>query len=150
MDPVTAGIVSGLATSYFANFTTPVVRRFFQEAFSLRPQLEQKVRQAHSPADFESIFREATGVIDAAAGSGSIRVDSAFLSALRGIRFDHQNGTVSIAGCTVTAPVLQTGGTGTGQTTVGGGTSLASQGTRIDIGHGASIVISGNASIKQT
>lgn len=150
MDPITASIVTGLATSYFVEFTAPTVKDFFAKAIALRPQLEDKLQAARTPVDFEAVFREATGVIDAAAGSGSIRVDGAFLTAMRGIRFDHQNGIVAIAGSVVKAQILQTGGSGLGQTTVGGGTSLQSQGTRIDIGHGAAIVISGNASIRQT
>lgn len=152
MDPVTISILTGLATNYFAGFTMPVIQRFFDEAFRRKPSLEDDLRRAASTADFERVFREAVGVIDAAAGSGSIAVDSAFLSAVRGIRFDHQHGTVTIQGTTMTAPLIQTGGTdrSRGVTKLGANTALNSGGTSIQIGEGCSITISGNASIRQS
>ena len=90
-------------------------------------------------------------MIDAAAGSGAIDIDSTFLSALRGIRFDHQHGMVTILGSTVSAPILQTGGTaGSSGVTHIAGSVLKSQGTEIRVGQGASIRMTGGASIRQT
>jgi hypothetical protein len=132
MDPVTLTIVLGLATNYFTNFTTPVIENFFAEVFRRKPSLENDLKNATTPADLERIFREAVGVMDAAAGSGNIDVDGGFLTALRGIQFDHQHGKVTIQGTTLKAPVLFTGGKvgSTGTTHIGGSTSLRSRGTR--------------------
>jgi hypothetical protein len=152
MDPITISILTGLATNYFAGFTMPVIQRFFDEAFGRKPSLEDDLKNAASHADYERVFREAVGVIDAAAGSGSIAVDSAFLSAVRGIRFDHQHGTVTIQGTTMMAPLIQMGGTNgsRGVTSLGANTALNSGGASIQIGEGISIVISGDASIRQS
>lgn len=148
MDPITSQILVSLATNYFTNFTAPVIQNLFQTVFQIRPALENELKEAKTTQDFERIFREAVGVIDAQAGTGSISVDSTFLEALRGIRFDHQNGSVTIAGSRVHAPILRTGGTGNGQTVITDSV-LKSQGTQIDIGKGASIQITGNARIDQ-
>lgn len=130
----------------------PVIQSFFDEAFRRKPSLEDELKKAVSTADFERVFREAVDVIHAGAGSGSIAVDSAFLSAVRGIRFDHQHGTVTIQGTTMTAPLIQTGGTAgsRGVTKLGANTALNSGGTSIQIGEDCSITISGNASIRQS
>lgn len=149
MDPLTASIIASLATNYFTQFTAPVIEGFFAAAFERKPSLEVDLRNARTPQDFDRVFREAVGVIDAAAGDGSISVDGAFLSALRGIRFDHQHGTVTILGSTLSAPILQTGGSDAGVTTISAAT-LKSQGTAMQVGKGASIVITGNASIRQS
>ncbi len=114
--------------------------------------LGDRGQNAASHGDFERVFREAVGVVDAAAGSGSIAVDSAFLSAVRGIRFDHQHGTVTIQGTTMMAPLIQAGGTtgSRGVTRLGANTALNSGGTSTQIGEGCSITISGDASIRQS
>jgi len=151
MDPISSSIITGLATSYFTHFTAPVVGRFFEEVFRRRPALEQELKGAKTTYDLERVFRDAVGVIDAAADTGAIDIDSAFLSALRGIRFDHQHGTVVILGSTLSAPVLITGGTaGSSGITHISDSVLKSAGTQINIGRGASIRMSGGASIRQT
>lgn len=55
-------------------------------------------------------------------------------------------------GTTLSAPVLVTGGHAgaTGETIIHGGTEMYSRGTRIHVGKGAQIRISGNAQIRQT
>jgi hypothetical protein len=120
-----------------------------------RPDIEPGLDAAKAAGDgdqFERVFREAVGVIDAAAGSGVINIDKVTLTALRGIRFDHQHGLVGITGRVVSGGVLATGGSqgSTGRTVVGGNTSLRSRGTAIEVGHGCSIVMTGGASIKQS
>jgi hypothetical protein len=149
MDPFTTNLITNIAASYFANFSYPVVQGFFQKALQLKPALEQGLKQAKTTQDIEKVFNEATGVILANAGNGGIEINSTFMEAIRGIKFDHQNGTVTIQGSTIEAPVLQTGGSGAGNTHIGGGTSLKSAGTRIDVGDGASIHMTGNAKIIQ-
>lgn len=151
MDPITA-FVSSIAAGMLTNFGTSAVEKLFRTAVKLKPSLESKIAEARSSVDIEQIFQDAIGVIDANAGDGSIDIDSALLSAVRGARFDHAQGIVQIANSIVEAPVLVTGGGigATGQTTIGGNTSLKSQGTEIKVGKGASIKMTGGASIKQT
>lgn len=152
MDPTVVAFVTSVASGMLANFATGAVKRFFDTAISLKPSLAQDIEAATSSQDVERIFQEAVGVIDANAGKGEIEVDSSILTALRGIRFDHAQGQVIIAGSVVQAPVLVTGGQrgATGQTLIGGNTSLKSDGTKIDVGKKASIKIKGDAQIKQT
>ena len=151
MDPVTVFATSVVA-GILANFSTDAIKTLFQAAVRLKPSLSQNMQAVATTQDVERIFREAVGVIDAQAGSGDIEVDGALLTALRGIRFNHAQGTVRIENTTVTAPVLVTGGQAgaRGTTTVEGNTRLKSKGTQIDVGKGAQIKITGNAQIKQT
>lgn len=120
-----------------------------------RPDLEaaaQKAAAQNDVREIDRIFQEAIGVIVADAGSGAIKIDGATIQALRGVKFDHQHGTVMIGNTTVSANVLVTGGSvnSTGTTTIDGNTRLASKGTAIEVGHGAKIVISGNSRIEQS
>lgn len=151
MEPVTLGILGGLGASYLANFTTPAIQSFFGKVFQIKPELEDSFKKASTPQDIEQIFRDAVGVIDAAAGQGQLDIDGAILEAIRGIRFDHQNGTVNILGTTMKADVLVTGGSfgSTGETTIQQ-TEMKSKGTQITVSGNAQIKISGNASIKQS
>lgn len=90
-------------------------------------------------------------MIIAEANSGSIKVDGAVLTALRGIKFDHQRGTVQIGDAVISATVLVTGGTtgASGQTTIGPNTKLKTPGTGVEVGEGCGIHMVGGASIKQ-
>ena len=144
-----------LAASYTAHFSIQALRKAFSAVAKARPDLSeraQKAEAANDTTEIERVFQEAIGVIDAGAADGSIEIDGALLTALRGIRFDHQHGQVSIEGSKVIAPVLVTGGQAgaTGTTNIGGNTSLKSQGTEIKVGSGAAIKITGGAQIKQT
>lgn len=149
MDPTTQSVLIGLMTNYVTSFTAPQITTFFRKVFELRPALEQRLKYAKKPTDFQEIFREATGIIEAAAGSGSIEIDQSILEALRGIRFDHQNGTIVIQGSVLKSGVLETGGSGNGTTAISG-SRLKSQGTEMLVGSGATIKITGNAKIIQT
>ena len=152
MDPITLSIVTGFASGILANFSTDAVKHLFTSAIAVNPHLEDNIRAAKTSADVEAIFKEAVGVIDAYADQGNITIDGGLLEAMRGIRFDHADGTVNIAGATIKSEVLVTGGgTGsTGKTVIGGNTSMKSQGTSIEIGNGCSITMTGGASITQT
>lgn len=149
MDPTTSQILLSLATNYFTSFTAPTIQNFFQKVFQIKPTLEEQLKNAKNNEDFEKVFRDAVGVIDAQAGIGTLEVDKTLLEALRGIRFDHQNGFITIAGSRIHAPMLRTGGTGSGQTEIINSV-LKSRGTQINVGKGASIKITGNARIDQS
>lgn len=150
IDPITL-FVTNIASGVLANYAADSIKNLFRAAVDLNPALEGEMASASSSQDIQRIFQGAAGILDANAGSGAIDIDSSLLTAIRGARFDHAHGTINISNSTVQAPVLVTGGSAgaTGQTVIGGNTSLKSQGTEIKIGTGASIKISGNASIKQ-
>lgn len=152
MDPITISLITGFASGIFANFSTDAVKLLFTKAFELKPGIETELLNAKNTSDIEKVFRDAVGVIDANAGSGSINVDNSLLEALRGIKFDHAQGLVTIGNSTVEAPILVTGGGqgATGKTTISENTELKSKGTSIQVGKGCGIHISGNANIKQT
>jgi len=150
MDPITTSIILNVCGGILANYSTEVIKRFFSKAIELDPSLEPKIQQIRSYADVDEVFRQAVGVIDANAGTGVIDVDAALLTALRGIRFDHAQGTVMIDGSTITAPVIQFGGNvgSTGQTTITN-TESKTSGTSIKVHGNAHIQISENARIRQ-
>lgn len=151
MDPITIGIIGSLATSYFANFTTPTIENFFLKAFNTKPELENELKFAKTPQDFEKVFNDAVGVIDAGASKGELDIDDAFLEAIKGIRFDHQHGTVTISKSTLKSDILVTGGSqgSTGETRITD-SEMNSKGTQIKMTGGASIRMTGGASIKQS
>lgn len=144
-------ILTELAVHYFAHYSIEAVHKLFGQAFKLKPELEGKLDSIKTTSDLEAFFKEAVGVIDAAASDGKIEVNETLLSAVRGIRFDHQNGTVTIENSTLKADILHTGGSqGAKGTTTISATNMHSKGTSIQVGKGASITITGGASITQT
>ena len=149
MDPTLVSALVGFGTGIAANMTTAALSAVYQRAFAQRPDLEQRLSHPASQIDANAALGELAGVIEALAGSGTITVDGALVRALRSATFDHQHGTVRIANAVVSAPVLTTGGTGTGSTHIEGNTTLASAGTSIQVGAGCGIVMTGGASIKQ-
>ena len=149
MDPTLVSALVGFGSGIAANMTTAALSAVYQRAFAQRPDLEQRLSHPASQTDANAALGELAGLIEALAGSGTITVDGALVRALRSATFDHQNGTVRIVNAVVSAPLLTTGGTGTGSTHIGGNSTLASAGTSIQVGSGASIVITGGASIKQ-
>jgi hypothetical protein len=119
-----------------------------------RPDLEAaavEAVQSGNSAKAEKVFQEATGVLIAEADRGAIQIDGAILASLRGMKFDHQNGEIKIGNSSLSSKVLVTGGSAgsTGQTTIGENTTLRSRGTAIELGKGASIVMTGGAKIVQ-
>lgn len=150
MDTNVLNFLINFCSGVAANLTTAGLTSLFQKVFASRPDLERRLASPASPFDFQGALGDIAGVLEAFAGSGSISVDGALLQALRSARFNHQAGTISIDNTIVSAPFLQTGGTGPGQTLIGDNTELRSAGTSIQVVHGASIVITGNAAIKQS
>ena len=117
-----------------------------------RPDLIEKADIAVATGDDTALKDALAGALEVAAASGRVRIDGALLQATRLATFDHQGGQIHIGRTVISAPTLVTGGAqgATGQTTISGGTSMLSAGTSIEVGHGASIQITGGASIRQT
>lgn len=142
-------------TAFAAHAAYEELKRAFDYVARVRPDLAHKARTAEYEGNInnlESVFREAVGVIVAAAGNGKINIDRATITALNWAKFDHQNGRIVIENTIVSAPVLVTGGNpgAKGVTNIGGNTSLRSQGTQIDVGQGCGITITGGANITQS
>lgn len=151
MDPITTSILTSLGSGILTNFSTDIIRNFFSSVFTLNPELEDELVNAKTYTDIEEVFRKAVGVIDANAHNSTINVNGAFLTAIKGIRFNHADGTVTIQGTEMRVPIIVTGGSSgsKGETLLGEKTTLRSQGTSIEIGKGCSIQISGDARIEQ-
>jgi hypothetical protein len=137
------------------DFSKNTFAQLFLDVAKTRPDLEaaaQRAAASGNALEAESVFQQAVGVIIAEADAGSIQVQKAILTALKGIKFDHQHGRIDIGDSTIAADVLITRGSAgaTGETIIGGNTELKSKGTAIKIGDGASIKITGGARIKQT
>ncbi len=150
MDSNLLNFLLSFGSGVAANLTTTALQAAFQKVLASRPEIEAKLSAPQSPTDFQEALGDLAGALEALAGSGSIAIDGSVITALREARFDHQSGKVTIGNSLVNAPLLQTGGTGSGQTVIGGNTELKSAGTSIKVGHGASIVITGNAGVKQS
>lgn len=133
-----------------ANISSSAIVAAAQKIFSSHPDIEHRLSKPKSSAEFMSAINELAGALEVCAGAGSVSIDGAFITALRSANFDHQNGSVVIGNTRISAPLLQSGGTGAGHTFIGGNTELKSAGTSIRIGGGASITITGNASIRQS
>ena len=148
-------VLSNFMVSVLANVSTQILlprfKEFFYQIGNRNPALKERMKNAATSHDVEEIFKESLGMVDIHAGHGSIVIDDAIVSALRKVRFDHEHGLVNISGTDIQAPEIVTGGTRTtsGQTILGENTALRSAGTAIEIGSGAQIVITGDASIRQ-
>ena len=144
-----------MAAHATVDISKEALKRVFDFVATRRPDLAQAAGKAEASGnlgDIEKVFRDALGVIVAEASNGQLKVDAAVLEALNGIKFDHQHGEVLIAGARISSKVLVTGGGAgaTGKTMIGGNTSMRSQGTSIEVGSGASITMTGGATIKQS
>ena len=71
--------------------------------------LEKAAKQAAASGNaqkIERVFETAIGLIIAEAQSGQIKLDKSVLVVLRGIKFDHQHGTVTLGGKQISAALL--------------------------------------------
>ena len=150
MDPNFLNALIGFGTGIGANLTTSALTSAFQKVFASRPDLQKGMLHPSSSAAFDRAVGDVAGILEALAGSGQINIDRGFITALKLAHFDHQDGRIHIGNTTISAPILQTGGTGSGTTVITDNTTLRSEGTMIQLGQGCRIEISGNASIKQT
>lgn len=150
MDANLLNFLISVSSGFAANMSSEGIKAAYQRVFSARPDLEQRIVSPASGSDVEAALGKVAGVLEAMAGIGSIDIEDGVLKALRSATFDHQNGVVRIGNSRIEAPVVTTGGTGTGETTISGNTEMRSKGTNVQVGDGATIRITENASIKQT
>lgn len=138
-------VLSGTSANLVsAAIVTPIEKLLYS-----KPNLKQNLTNPSSPEEFQSALNELAGELEILAGTGTISINKGDISSLKSARFDHQEGKIYIGNTQILAPIIKSGGTGHGQTTIEGNTELRSAGTSIQIGHGASIVITGNAEINQ-
>jgi hypothetical protein len=150
--PILETFFTGLAVRGVYDLTKEGAVRAYNALKTSRPDLIEKVEQAAKSGDDDALRAAIVGALEVAAATGQVEIQGAFLSAAKQATFDHQQGTISIGGTSIHAPSLVTGGGvgATGETVISGGTVLSSAGTSINVGHGASIRMTGGASIKQT
>jgi hypothetical protein len=110
-------VLDHFAIAFFAHaaydISKTTLTSLFQDVAKQRPDLERAGKNAMVSGDVreaERVFEEAVGVIVARAATGSINIDEATLTALKGIRFDHEHGRIDIGNSAVAADVLVTGG----------------------------------------
>jgi hypothetical protein len=110
-------VLDHFAIAFFAHaahdISKTTLTSLFQDVAKQRPDLERAGKNAMvsgNVREAEHVFEEAVGVIVACAATGSINIDEATLTALKGIRFDHEQGRIDIGNSTVAADVLVTGG----------------------------------------
>ena len=110
-------VLDHFAIAFFAHaaydISKTTLTSLFQDVAKQRPDLERAGKNAMvsgNVREAERVFEEAVGVIVAHAATGSINIDEATLTALKGIRFDHEQGRIDIGNSTVAADVLVTGG----------------------------------------
>lgn len=150
MDPNAVSFLTSLAAGVGANLASAATIAAFRKILRSRPDIESRLLRPASPEDFQAALRDLGGELEFFAGTGAITIDKALITALRSAHFDHQQGMVAIGNARVSAPVVEMGGSGTGQTVISSNTELCSAGTSIKVGDGASIIVTGNAKIKQT
>lgn len=90
--------LSSIATNYFASLTLPLVVNSFKKLFRIKSALEQKLKELdlNSTNDGENFIKDVKDAIYADAGTESIELDNAFVTALDKLRFNHAHGTVDI------------------------------------------------------
>lgn len=149
--PIIETILLGMAASGAYDLTKEGAKIAYQAVLSKRPDLIEAAESAAEAGDDQGLRTALTGAFEVLAGAGEVSIDGAVIEALRQATFDHQQGTVVIAGTQISAPVLVTGGGSgaKGKTVIGGGTSLSSAGTKATLTGSASITLTGNAQIKQ-
>lgn len=150
--PILETFLTGLAVRGVYDLTKEGALRAYDALRTSRPDLIDKVEQAAQSGDDAALREAIVGAIEVAAATGHVEIQGALLSAIKQATFDHQQGTIFIGGTNIHAPTLVTGGGAgaTGETVISGGTVLSSAGTSVNIGHGASIRMTGGASMKQT
>ena len=143
-------IIDEIASNYLEHYQTQGVKELFNQLISWRPSFKTSLLKVKTNEDVENVFKEATGILNVNAATGSVILNNALVNAIKSAGFNHANGTITIDGSMIFAPRLVTGGGdgATGNTKIRD-SKLKSKGTQIDVGSNASIEIHGDASIEQ-
>lgn len=144
MDPVESLLVS-YAANIGARLTAAACSKVMNTVYGRRPDLKPRLNSPTSPADLAGALQELGGVFELLAGEGTIEIDGPIITAIRAARFDHQNGSIVMGNLRVKAAIVQGGGSGPGQTVVGENSVFESQGTKMIIGKGCTMIVTGNA-----
>lgn len=148
MDPNVLNFLLSFGSGVAATAATDSMKAIYQRIFEKRPDLEQRLISAGGGPGTAEAMAEIAGEIEALAGTGAIKIDGAVIYAMRSARFDHQDGTVTIGKAKISAKSVSIGSnSGSGRTDIGGDTSLNGGGAGVEVGKGASIVLTGGASI---
>ncbi len=143
-------VIGDIASKYLESYQIDSVKELFNQLISWKPSFRNTILNVKTNEDVENVFKEATGILNVYAGTGSVKLNNVLVNAIKSAGFNHADGTVTIDGSTVSAPRLVTGGgDGATGTTRVRGSKLKSKGTEIDVGTNAEIEITGNASIEQ-
>jgi len=143
-------IIGDIASKYLESYQIDSVKEFFNQLISWKPSFKNTLLNVKTNEDVENVFKEATGILNVYAGTGSVKLNNALVNAITSAGFNHADGTITIDGSIISAPRLVTGGgDGASGNTKISGSKLKSKGTEIDVGSNASIEIHGNASIEQ-
>lgn len=161
MEEIAINILTSWASEILVNFSTKGITiaknklvSIFKNTLSKDPSLTQRIIEANTIEEKEAIFTEILGIISVSAEDGGIEIsseeDRVLVESLTAIRLDHARGYVNIAGADIKSDTILTGGgiNSTGKTNITN-TNMSTENTRISIGKGAFIKISGNALIKQ-
>lgn len=139
----------------FAQYVLPsisksLVEKTFDYAISQDSQIKDDLLNIENSRDVENVIQKIKVVFEARAGDDSIEMYKNTINALGGATFDHEKGTITIEGSTITAEILVIGGSGdsSGETTIGGDTEVGSENARMKTTGNAQVKIKGNASIK--
>lgn len=149
MTPETLSLINGLLTSYFVEYSAPIVLDSLEKIFTRKPEVVQQFQDASSMEELEEATKELRAVIEVLAKDGEIEIDKVIFEALDGILFNHQDGKILINGSEFKSQDLKLGGKGIGSTTITNSISETPH-TKINVqGNGSNITIKGNAQINQ-
>jgi hypothetical protein len=150
LDSTVLNFLLSVSSGIVANVSSEGLKSAYLKILAARPDIAKRMTNPSSVNEVTETLAEIAGELEALANTGQITVDRATIQALRSATFNHQDGLIHIGNSHIQAPTLHTGGVGKGKTVIGSNTVLSSAGTSIQIGHGASIVMSGNAGIRQS
>lgn len=126
----------------------------FEKTLDKKPSMISKIIEADTEKEKEDIFTEILGIISLSAEDGSIEInseeDKILLRSITSIKLDHARGFINMYGADIKSDTIITGGgiNSTGETNITN-TNMSTNNTQISISKGASIKITGNASMSQ-
>lgn len=152
MDNCTSEFLYSLLSNVAGGLSTQAITTLIKKLISRNPKLQNISYPTSSIDELIETLDEIKHTLEVLANEGEIEINQAIIIALKKAKFDHNNGTIFIANTEISSPTIQIGGSQAckGNTTISGNTELRTSGTSIKLSGGATITITGNASIKQT